>query len=227
MTSPILRSLAVLAAVAGLSACATPVPEANDDARLSTERFTAKVTSEPEELRLALHAQGISEGQAAALVTFSETWRENEARTIKIQAPSGARDPAAAYRMSESARTFLIAQGVPEARIELAGYDPGDDKAAPLIVGYLRYRAEIPKCGQTWTNIAHSNSNSVQPNFGCAVTANMAAQIADPADLLGPREMTPQDAARRQGVLDKYRTGTKTAGERDKDADGAVSRAVE
>ncbi len=69
-------------------------------------------------------------------------------------------------------------------------------------------------------------SNQPQPNFGCAVTSNMTAQIADPGDLLGPRTMTPQDAARRQVVLQKYRAGEKTGAEIDDGANGAVSQAV-
>jgi pilus assembly protein CpaD len=129
--------------------------------------------------------------------------------------------------MSEAARSFLISNGVPADKIEVVSYRPEPGAAAPpLLVGYLRYAAELPKCGETWTNIAHSWKNDVQPNFGCAVSANMAAQTADPADLLGPRRMTPQDAARRQVVLDKYRAGEITASAKDEKADGAISRAV-
>ena len=49
--------------------------------------------------------------------------------------------------------------------------------------------------------------NEGYPEFGCAVTANIAAQIADPADLLAPRASDAPDAQRRQVVLDKYRQG--------------------
>ncbi|HEY2743800.1 MAG TPA: CpaD family pilus assembly lipoprotein [Polyangia bacterium] len=39
----------------------------------------------------------------------------------------------------------------------------------------------------------------------------MAAQIANPRDLIAPRDMTPADATRRSVVLDKYRKGESTA----------------
>jgi pilus assembly protein CpaD len=69
-------------------------------------------------------------------------------------------------------------------------------------------------------------SNDVQPNFGCAVTANMAAQIANPADLARPQHATPADAARRSLVLDKYRKGQITSSEKDDQAKGVVSDAI-
>jgi pilus assembly protein CpaD len=55
------------------------------------------------------------------------------------------------------------------------------------------------------------------------VTANIAAQIADPEDLLHPRAETPPDGSRRQVVLDKYRTGATTSTAKDTQANGAVS----
>ena len=42
-------------------------------------------------------------------------------------------------------------------------------------------------------------------NFGCATQNNLAAQIADPNDLLGPRRMTPADATQRGQALKRYR----------------------
>ena len=226
MRSFLVRMLAVCITSACVTACATPTPGANKSARTVSDRFKVKVESEPEEIRLALRAEGLSAAQSAALAEFTAAWRENDGRTIKIQAPNAARDPATAYRMMEGAKVFLIGQGIPESEIETIGYDAGGDVSAPLIVGYLRYKAAIPECGKNWANISHSFSNKPQSNFGCAVTANMAAQIADPGDLLKPRDMTPQDATRRQNVLDKYRVGEKTAAEKDDSASGAVSSAI-
>jgi pilus assembly protein CpaD len=55
----------------------------------------------------------------------------------------------------------------------------------------------------------------------------MAAQIADPADLDHPRAMTPQDATRRQAVLDRYRKGEPTGAQQDEKAGAAISKAVQ
>jgi len=226
MTVHLRRCLAVFGLAATLGACATHVPGANEKALTPTQRFEAKVTPKPEEVKLAIHAQGVSPAQAEALSKLADFWREDEGGTIGVQAPSEGVDPAAAYRMSESVRGFLISKGVPAEQIEVVGYAPEGPGAPPLLVGYLRYEAELPNCGKTWTNIARSWKNEVQPNFGCAVTANMAAQMSDPGDLLGPRRMTPQDATRRQDVLDKYRRGEITSSAADEKASGAISKAV-
>lgn len=225
MSHTLIRGLAVVSLAALVAACATP-PGFDKKALTPTQHYAAKVTSQPEEVRLAVHAQGISPRQAEALEKFVAYWRDDEGGMIGIQAPQDGVEPGAAYRMSESARGFLISKGVPADQIEVVGYAPDNDPNPPLLVGYLRYKAEIPECGKKWTSITSSWKNDVQPNFGCSVTANMASQIANPADLLGPREMTPQDASRRQFVLDKYRKGEVTSASKDDQADGAVSRAV-
>ena len=218
-----------LALAASLSACAaTPPLQAGQAsmARTPTELWKAEIATQPEEIRLAVRGQGLSPNQAGALTTFADTWRDADGSEIIVQAPVGGPEPGAVSRSSESARTFLIEQGVPASAIRLLGYDAKGDAAAPLVVGFLRYAVTVPDCGRNWTNISHSMANEVQPNFGCAVTANMAAQVANPADWARPRTLDPADAQRRAIVLDKYRKGELTAAEKDEKAKGTVSLVV-
>ncbi|MDP3660711.1 CpaD family pilus assembly protein [Phenylobacterium sp.] len=218
-------------ATAGLSAlvlsgCISPVPDAVENPLTPTQQFEAKVSSVPEEVRLAIHAGGLSSAQADALKGLVAGWRSEEGGMIGIQAPHVGVDGAAAYRMSEGARAFLIGQGVPADQIELVGYDPKGDPRPPLLVGYLSYRTEIPECGKSWPSITRTIANKPTPNFGCSITANIAAQVANPADLLGPRASDPADAGRRMDVLTKYRKGEITATKKDDNATGAVSKAI-
>jgi pilus assembly protein CpaD len=74
--------------------------------------------------------------------------------------------------------------------------------------------------------MSKSANNDVQPNFGCAVTANMALMVANPNDLLRPTDSGPSDAGRRMTVLEKYREGKVTSSEKDEQAKGSVSQAV-
>jgi pilus assembly protein CpaD len=46
--------------------------------------------------------------------------------------------------------------------------------------------------------------NKHYADFGCSYQNNLAAQVANPADLLGPRKQTPVDAEERSNVIDKY-----------------------
>lgn len=216
-----------LAALCGLSACATKVPDRiGNSAKTPTEHFQARAEPSDTEIRLAVHAQGLSANQAEALARFAADWSDQGGGTITLRAPTGGADAGAAFRTTEGARHFLIEQGVPDDAIIVAGYDAKAEPAPVLHIAYSSYRAIVPSCGKTWTNMARSASNDVQPNFGCSVTANMAAQIADPADLARARPMTPADAARRATVLDKYRKGQVTASEKDDQAKGVVSDAI-
>ncbi len=224
-----LRRLTPLALILGLSACASAPPRdgAVADAPTALDQFRAPVRALPQEVRLAVHAQGVSQGQARALTDLVAGWRAAEGGEVVIQAPSGGPDSGAVYRMGESVRAFLIGQGVPVPAVKVVGYDGGGTPAAPLVVGYLRYEVDVPRCGQQWENLSSTWNNRVSENFGCATTANLAAQIANPADLAGPRAAEAPDAQRRLEVLGRYRAGDVTSSARDDQAAGAISTAVQ
>jgi pilus assembly protein CpaD len=209
-------------AMLGLAACAVPTaPGGLAGARLPTEQFRAEVADEPHEIVLAIHASGLSPNQSAALAHFAADWHASGGAAIHIHVPA-AGETAAARRFGEAVRHELFANGVPDGAMRLAG----SHEAGVLRVGYLRRVAMVPECGVQWSDLRRTARNEVQPNFGCAVTANMAAQIADPSDLLGPRPSDPSDALRRGVVLDRYRQGQKTSAQVDAEADGAISNAV-
>jgi pilus assembly protein CpaD len=65
--------------------------------------------------------------------------------------------------------------------------------------------------------MAEDPRNLPYPNFGCAQQHNLAAQVANPADLLGPRTVEPADGERRAVVFDKFRQGRPTPAEKSQD----------
>ncbi|MFC3078746.1 CpaD family pilus assembly protein [Phenylobacterium terrae] len=217
------RPFAGLGLAAGLAACAPPEPPGAElNPRLPTENFRAEVEDEPHEVALAVHGWGLSQNQAAALSDFASGWLASGGAPIRIHVPGGP-EPAAARRFGEMVRGHLADQGVPDGAIQMVESGEG----GVLRVGYVRRVAVVPECGVQWSDLRRSATNEVQPNFGCAVTANIAAQIADPSDLLGPRPSDPADANRRAVVIDKYRKGQRTSAATDSQADGAVSNAVQ
>lgn len=223
-----LRLLSLAAAAATVSACASAPtsPTAASLARTPTEQWSRQIAPQPLEVRLAVHTSGLSGTQAQALATFAADWREVSGGPISLRAPVGSIDPAAVTRISDGARAILIQQGVPASSLSISTYDASNSPAAPLVIAAQGQVVRTPACGQAWTNIAHSAANEVQPNFGCAVTANMAAQIANPTDLARPTPDAPADAQRRAVVLGKYRQGQVTSSEQDSQATGAVSTVV-
>src|SRR4051812_2420868 len=206
LSSPIpLRTACVKLAALGLvltslAACASPAgPETAIGPRTETERWNDRVQieSHPDEVLLALHAEGLSAAQNQALDGLLGRWLAAEAREIVVSAPVGSE---VAGRMAMTARQRLVAMGAPAASVRVVGYDAAGAPAAPLKVGFLRFVAQVPQCG-AWDNITATRNNTAYENFGCAVTANIAAQVANPQDLLSPRAESPIDSGRRATVL--------------------------
>lgn len=226
MQPSVLRLLPVALAAMTLSACASaagPQTDLNAPTALDAWGSQVQVVPQPEEVRLAAHATGMSQTQGAALNDLFGRWLDAEAGEIVIQTPTAGPTAAGGWRVAQDSRAFLVSRGASNVRI--AAYDAGGDPAAPVIVGFLRYAVNTPTCGG-WDNLAKSAGNTGYNNFGCAVTANMARQVANPEDLLRPRDTTPPSAAQRQGMYEKYRKGEATGSARDEDAKAKISQAV-
>lgn len=212
-----------LAAVASLCACASapvsaPAPQAATETQTWAERV--KVTPAPDEILLAVHATGLSDNQRVALQALVGRWLQAEGRELVVTAPVDA------GAMAVQVRERLIFLGAPAAQVRIVGADPALPREPVLRVGFVRHEAQIPKCGQAWESLTATRENKAYENFGCAVAANMAAQVANPEDLVRPRDMAPADAGRRDTVMGKYRRGEITSSARDDQASGAISKAI-
>jgi pilus assembly protein CpaD len=137
---------------------------------------------------------------------------------ISITVPSGPDANAAIAYFGER----MASAGVPRDRILVGTRDRvGADGRVEL--GYISYQASTGACGDWSSNLAYTASNRINPNMGCAVQHNVAAQVADPRDLIAPRDMTPGDAARRAVVYDNYKNGKPTGATLTPDQSAAVS----
>ena len=62
------------------------------------------------------------------------------------------------------------------------------DDGSPIRVSYPDMRAAVAgKCGRWPDDILNHAENKHYANFGCSYQNNLAAQVANPADFLGPR----------------------------------------
>ena len=216
------------AALAGLSlgACAHSSNDLAKNAVTPTELYKLHAEDQADEILLAVHGEGLSPAQDEAVRALADRWRDGGGRSIQIATPKGGVDAGVAYKAAQAVRARLIGAGVPVVAIQQSAYDAGGDAHAPMKVGFVRFQADIPACGKSWENLTATEANVVQSNFGCAVTANMAAMIADPADIAGPRPTTGADAARRVAIIQAYRKGDVTSSAADAKASGAVSNAI-
>ena len=171
-------------------------------------QFVLTADAATDKIALAPHTDGLSGAQLAALRDLAARRAEVGGGVVNLSLPHGAADAAAAGRTADAAQTVLNVAGV---AVQRSTYE-SDDPKAPLLVSFDYEKPDIPHCGH-WDDLTKTKDNGVYSNFGCAVTANMAAQIANPADIAHPRGEDAPDAGRRLTVLDKYRQGKPTAAE--------------
>jgi len=211
-----------------VSACASqgdPLNLAKKDPQqpvTPTEQYSITVAQGQDEILLAPHPEGVSDAQGKALAQLVGRWRDAGASVITIRAPASGAE--AMYRATAGVQSALERLGVRAEQIQLTSYDGGAD--APIGVGFQGYQAKGPDCGQGWDDFTKTGDNRVNNNFGCAVTANIAAMIANPGDLVAPRPMGASDAARRETSIGKYHAGAISSTPQDPQADGAISGAI-
>lgn len=186
----------------------------------SSERHPILVSRQPSTLsvRVPSGSQGFSPGQKAQILDFLDRYSGSHGNgRLVIGVPSGSANETAAVRAVGDLRRVLADYGLSDAAVAIQPYHERHDPNAPIRFSYLRYVAQGPECGRWPTNLANEPYNLAYPNFGCAQQHNLAAQIANPADLMGPRAMDPADAERRAAVFQNYEKGKPTASEKSAD----------
>ena len=152
--------------------------------------------------------RGATASQRASLEGFLAGYDETAAPVLNIIAPSGSANDVAAADAAHDFAHIARKNGVPESRIMIASYRASPEEvSAPVRVSFAAMRAQTDKCGRWPEDILETSENKHYANFGCSYQNNVAAQIANPADLLGPRKQTPIDPANRGRVIDDYQAG--------------------
>ncbi len=208
-----------------VAGCASAPPSAPAlQATTPTQQYPLATLAVPERVALAIHPQGLSPNQKAALADFVRRWQENGGGPIEIGAPGTGVDPALAHRTADEVYAVLTHLGARPAALKIVAYDPAGLANAPVYASFSGLQAEVFDCSKTWDNLTSTGDNRPSTHFGCTVTSNMAAQIADPRDLVRPAPTEPADLARRAVVLAKYRKGEVTSTSKDAQASGEVSQ---
>ena len=224
--SALLKALAACTLAVSLAACEGMEEKPSHSAGWTllepTHRHPILVQQQPHStsLRVARGQTGLAPNQRAQLYTFLEKYRTNDSGNSKlvISVPAGSANEVASMHAVADIRPLLLERGFAENSVSIEPYTAEGDNQPPIRVSYLRFHAEGPECGRWPENLGESRRNNEYHNFGCSQQRNLAAQIANPADLLGPRSMTPGHAGRRDIVInDKYTKGEITHSDRSPD----------
>ncbi|KQZ94030.1 pilus assembly protein [Mesorhizobium sp. Root157] len=158
------------------------------------------------DLPVAASAKGMTQTQRQALLGFFDAYDTGAAPVLTIAVPSGSANELAARAAARDFARLAGASGIRSNRIAMASYQAsGAEVAAPVRLIYTSIRAHTDKCGRWPDDLLETTENKHYANFGCSYQNNLAAQIANPTDLLGPRKRTTIDAENRSEVIDIYR----------------------
>ncbi len=222
-----LSTIVVASAIAlNLSGCmGSPAEGLGPQPLTPTQRYGLQVEPGIERIALAVHDSGLSANQDNALIDIANRFAAEGAPVLTIEAPAGGDPVANAAAFGIKGRLESI--GVPGHLVQVVSY-PSPDPRAPVLVGFETLKAAVPQCGTHWGSLTRTGNNAGFENFGCATSANLAAQIANPRDIITPRAMTPGDSGRRGVVLDNYRKGAVTSTPQEELVRGqTVSQAVQ
>jgi pilus assembly protein CpaD len=205
-----LRYLAAAALIA-MGSCAS-TPETKPGMMMPDGAVNHPIMVEPSYRALKLNWNGgLSQPEQIQLDGFVGDYIAHGNGSIAVSAPAtlGGQEMAGWF----AAR--INALGVSRDKILIAAHDaPQNDMRVE--VNYVTYQARTDKCGDWSDNLAFTLMNDTPKNFGCSVQQNIAAMVADPRDLIAPRDMAESDAARRATVVTNYEQGKVTSAEKRK-----------
>lgn len=209
--SIVTRLVLAAAAVALLSGCAkrdsVTVGAIPDDYRTNHPIVIAE-KEEKIDLPVAASDRGATAAQRASLEGFLARYDRSAAPPLTIVKPSGSANAVAAADAAKDFAQIAKRAGVPAHRIMIASYQASANEiSAPVRVTFRAMRAQTGPCGRWPEDILESSENKHYANFGCSYQNNIAAQISNPEDLLGPRKQTAIDADNRGGVIGDYQAG--------------------
>lgn len=157
---------------------------------------------------------GLDLRQSEDVVAFARDYRRSGRGGLVAEVPTGDRRDRATRDTLGGIRTALARGGVSPGALTVRGYpvqDPG--LASPIRLSFASLQATLPhECGQWPTDLGSSDykfsaSNEPYWNLGCASQATLAAQVADPIDLVRARDEGRPDIVKRMGAIAKIREG--------------------
>lgn len=163
---------------------------------------------------------GLTPAAAAQLGGFVAEYRGRGTGSIAISAPANSSAQGAIGFFAERINQMGIARD----KILVATHDAPDGDMR-VEVNYVGYVASTRKCGDWSDDLGYTLPNRTPRNFGCAVQQNLAANLGDPRDLLGPRTMDPSNGGRRAGIIGLYEQGKVTQAEK-RTADAPVEQSA-
>jgi pilus assembly protein CpaD len=200
-----------IALAASLSGCAKfgrdsiTVGSIPDDYR-TTHPIVIAEKNQKIDLPVGAGDRGMTGYQRDTLLGFLDGYDKSAAPALTIAIPLGSANEVAAMVAGRDFARLAAASGVDRKRIVMTSYQSAFAEAsAPVRVSFVAVKAQTDRCGRWPEDLLQTSENKHYADFGCSYQNNLAAQMANPADLLGPRKSSDIDAENRGKVIDVYR----------------------
>jgi pilus assembly protein CpaD len=151
--------------------------------------------------------RGMTRSQRQQLQGFLDSYDRSAAPVVQFLLPEGSANEAAARRAAPGLAEAARASGVRRGNIAILSYHvDAPDSQPPIRVSYSKVVASAGPCGRWPEDLMKDAENKHYADFGCSYQRNLAAQVANPNDLIGPRKMGDIDAENRDNVINVYRS---------------------
>jgi pilus assembly protein CpaD len=212
-----LRMIAVASLALVLSGCYVRKDTAGDIPNDYRKRhpITLREGEKTVEIFVGNRRSGLTEGQGADVLSFARLWKREATGGVIIEVPAGTANEFAASGALREVRSILAGAGVPPHAVSVQPYQAPPDKLATIRLNFSKIVAQAGPCGLWPHDLGPTADPAYQENrnywnLGCSTQRNLAAMVANPADLVQPRGEDPISTNRRSVVLDKYRKGEAT-----------------
>jgi len=220
MTAICIRAALIAGVAAALAGCNTTTALDTTGSVAVDYRARHPITVKEGKKTLVLfvgHGRGgLSPTQRAEVLAFAQNWKRDATGGVTIDRPMGGATERAANDTLKEALSILVQAGVPNSGIGIRPFEAAGYKHTWLRLNYPLMVAHAGPCGLWPDDVGPSYDpkhfeNREYYNFGCAQQHNIAAMVANPADLVQPRAETPAYEGKRTFGMDKWRKGESPA----------------
>lgn len=190
-----------------LTACFSPSPTLAP----THLRNPIQVAESIERLELYTRPNGLelSARDKLAVAQFLDGYARSGDGALYINRPASAAAGLGTQQAEATIRGLMAQGGMNPMSVQTGQYNSEPGAPAPVVVSYRRLSALPADCG-SMNDLTQTYSNQPHSSFGCFQSANLAAMITDPRQLLEPYTAGQPNAQRRQVVYDKYIAGEAT-----------------
>ena len=183
-----------------------PTPDIN-----MTTRYPFVVESELVTQRVKFQGSklALDKVEIVRVNSFLTSFLRDSGGVLEIRIPAALDDAKAESRL-RVLLNYINKRGTPTEDVHVSQIPGGHGNDDLMILSYNKFAVETIKCDRRNTRTAYNPSNLPHPDLGCSSRSNIAAMVANPADLERPQTMQPSDPTRRVRVIKKYRAGEAT-----------------